>query len=89
MAREITNVATEIGPGSEYVFTEEDGDTYPVEIDEIRKVKVGASANSSAKGAKARASVGPNRRFVPPILVDLVVVASDRLENSSNDPESR
>ena len=78
-----------IGPGSEYVFTEEDGDTYTVEIDEIRKVKVGASANSSAKGAKARASVGPNRRFVPPILADLVVVASDRLENSNNDPESR
>jgi hypothetical protein len=78
-----------IGAGSEYVFTEEDGDTYTVKIDEIRKVKVGSSANSSAKGAKARASVGPNRRFVPPILVDLVVVASDRLENSNNDPESR
>jgi hypothetical protein len=50
---------------------------------------VGASASGSAKGAKARASVGPNRRFVPPILADLVVVASDRLENSTNDPESR
>ena len=78
-----------IGAGSEYVFTEEDGDTYTIRIDQIRKVKVGASANSSAKGAKARASVGPNRRFVPPILADLVVVASDRLENSNNDPESR
>jgi hypothetical protein len=78
-----------IGPGSEYVFTEEDGDTYTVEIDEIRKVKVGPSASDSAKGAKARASVGPHRRFVPPVLVDLVVVASDRLENSNNDPESR
>lgn len=78
-----------IGAGAEYVFTEEDGDTYTIKIDEIRKVKVGASAKSSAKGAKARASVGPNRRFVPPILADLVVVASDRLENSNNDPESR
>jgi hypothetical protein len=78
-----------IGAGSEYVFSEEDGDTYTIKIDEIRKVKVGASANSSAKGAKARASVGPNRRFVPPILADLVVVASDQLENSNNDPESR
>lgn len=78
-----------IGAGSEYVFTEEDGDTYTIRIDEIRKVKVGASASSSAKGAKARASVGPHRRFVPPILADLVVVASDRLENSKNDPESR
>jgi hypothetical protein len=78
-----------IGAGSEYVFTEDDGDTYTIKIDEIRKVKVGASANSSAKGAKARASVGPQRRFVPPILADLVVVASDQLENSNNDPESR
>ncbi len=78
-----------IGAGSEYVFSEEDGDTYTIKIDEIRKVKVGASAGSSAKGAKARASVGPNRRFVPPILADIIVVASDRLENSNNDPESR
>jgi hypothetical protein len=78
-----------IGAGSEYVFTEEDGDTYTIKIDEIRKVKVGASAKSSTKGAKAHASVGPNRRFVPPILADLVVVASDRLQNSNNDPESR
>jgi hypothetical protein len=78
-----------IGAGAEYVFTEEDGDTYTIKIDEIRKVKVGSSAGGSAKGAKARASVGPHRRFVPPILADLVVVASDRLENSNNDPESR
>jgi hypothetical protein len=78
-----------IGAGSEYAFTEEDGDTYTIRIDQIRKVKVGASAKSSAKGARARASVGPNRRFVPPILADVVVVASDQLENSNNDPESR
>ncbi len=77
-----------IGPGSEYTFTEDDGDTYNLKIDEIRRVKVGTSA-SSAKGAKARASVGPNRRFVPPILSDVVVVASDRLENSNNDSNSR
>jgi hypothetical protein len=77
-----------IGAGSEYVFTEEDGDTYVVKIDEIRKVKVDANARS-AKGAKARASVGPQRRFVPPMLADLVVVASDSLENSKNDSESR
>jgi hypothetical protein len=77
-----------IGAGSEYVFTEEDGDTYTIKIDEIRKVKVDTSAKS-AKGAKAHASVGPQRRFVPPIVADLVVVASDRLENSNNDSESR
>ena len=77
-----------IGPGSEYVFSEEDGDTYTVKIDEIRKVKVGTSAKS-AKGATARASVGPPRRFVPPLLADLVVVASDSVENSNADSESR
>jgi hypothetical protein len=80
-----------IGPGSEYVFSEDDGDTYTIKIDEIRKVKVGTTAADAkdAKGAKAHASVGPNRRFVPPILADVVVVASDRLENSNNDSESR
>jgi hypothetical protein len=78
-----------IGAGAEYVFTEEDGDTYTVKIDEIRKVKVGASGSSKAKGATARASVGRQRRFVPPILADLVVVATDRLEDSNSDPESR
>jgi hypothetical protein len=77
-----------IGAGAEYVFTEEDGDTYTIKIDEIRKVKVDTSAKS-AKGAKAHASVGPQRRFVPPVVADLVVVASDRLENSNNDSESR
>jgi hypothetical protein len=80
-----------IGPGAEYVFTEEDGDTYTVKIDEIRKVEVDASGSRAkgAKGATARASVGEPRRFVPPVLADLVVVASDRLENSNNDPKSR
>jgi hypothetical protein len=77
-----------IGAGSEYVFTEEDGDTYTVEIEEIRKVKVTDNA-TSAKRAKARASVGPHRRFVPPVMADLVVVASDRIQDSNNDHESR
>jgi hypothetical protein len=77
-----------IGAGAEYVFTEENGDTYTIEIEEIRKVKVTDKA-TSAKGAKARASVGPHRRFVFPIMADVVVVASDRLENSNNDHESR
>jgi hypothetical protein len=77
-----------IGAGAEYVFTEDDGDTYTIKIDEIRKVEVGASA-SKAKGAKARASVGPSRRFVPPVLADLVVVASDQLEDSTSDTDGR
>jgi hypothetical protein len=75
-----------IGPGSEYVFSEEDGDTYTVKIDEIRKVKVGTSAKS-AKGAKARASVGPQRRFVLPLMADLLV--RDSVENSNADTDGR
>ena len=79
-----------IGVGSEYMFTEDNGDTYTVRIDEIRKVEVGAGAKGSkARGSKARASVGPNRRFVPPMTADLVVVASDTTQTSDTDTESR
>jgi hypothetical protein len=85
-----------VGAGSEYAFTDEDGNTYTIRIDEIRKVKVGASdADASSKdakgatGATARASVGPTRRFIPPILADVVVVAKDQLNDSSNATESR
>jgi hypothetical protein len=75
-----------IGAGNEYFFTEDDGDTYMVKVDEIRKVKLGANA-AGAKGAKARASVGPQRRFVPPFLVD--VVASETVQTSDTDSDSR
>jgi hypothetical protein len=82
-----------IGAGSEYMFRNDDGDTYRVKIDEIRKVKVspsGASAKAgAAKGAKAHASVGPQRRFVPPILADIVVVASDELADSNGETNNR
>ena len=77
-----------IGAGSEYVFTEDDGDTYTIQIEEIRRVEV-TDEPQSARGAKARASVGPTRRFVPPVLADVVVVASDELENSNSDTDSR
>ena len=77
-----------IGAGAEYVFTEDDGDTYTLKIDEIRRVEVATKA-SDAKGAKARASVGKSRRFVPPVLADLVVVASDELEDSTSNSDSR
>jgi hypothetical protein len=79
-----------IGAGSEYIFTEEDGDSYTVRIDEIRKVKVSTAANAAkARGAKARASVGPNRRFIPPLVGDLVIVASETTQTSDTDTESR
>lgn len=80
-----------IGAGSEYIFTEDDGDSYTVRIDEIRKVKVGDNSGKGAKAgsAKAHASLGPNRRFVPPLVADLVVVASETTQNSDTDTESR
>lgn len=79
-----------IGAGSKYMFTEEDGDTYTVRIDEIRKVKVDANGKSAKAGsAKAHASLGPNRRFVPPVLADVVVVATGTTQNSDSATESR
>ena len=82
-----------VGPGSEHVFTQEDGDSYTVRVDEIRKVKVepgavGAKAGK-AEGARANASVGSPRRFEPLMLADLVVVASDKLEDSNSNSDRR
>jgi hypothetical protein len=82
-----------IGPGSEHIFTAEDGDSYTVRVDEIRKVEMKLGARSAdadpAEGAHARASVGSPRRFVPPLIADLVVVASDTLEDSKTDSDRR
>lgn len=84
-----------IGAGSTYMFTDPNGETYTIRIDEIRKVKVGAGANGAkagnakAGGAKAHASVGPNRRFIPPMVADLVVVATETTESSATATESR
>ena len=78
-----------IGAGSEYIFTEDDGDSYTVRIDEIRKVKVGTATGAKAGGSKARAAVGPNRRFMPPLIADVVVEASRTTQTSDTDTESR
>jgi hypothetical protein len=82
-----------IGPGSEHVFNEEDGDSYTVRIDEIRKVKVKRGAQAArarkAAGARARAAAGSSRRFVPPLVADLVVVATERPENSNGNSDHR
>jgi hypothetical protein len=79
-----------IGAGSQYIFTKDNGDSYTVRIDEIRKVKVGQAAiGAKAGGSKAHASLGPNRRFVPPVVADVVVVASETTQSSDTDTESR
>jgi hypothetical protein len=67
-----------IGPGAEHQFTNEDGESFGLRVDEIRRVKVDGKAKGSSrrrKGAKAGAA-DERRRFVPPILTDLVTVAT-------------
>jgi hypothetical protein len=82
-----------IGAGSEYMFSNEEGDTYRVKIDEIRKVKVSpggtAAKAGSAQGAKAHASVGAPRRFIPPSFADEVVVANEQLADSNGANNNR
>jgi hypothetical protein len=71
-----------IGPGSEHEFVNDQGDSFTLRIKEIRKVKVTRSAgtsrktNKKAKGATGTAS--SHRRFVPPVLADLVTVSGAR-----------
>ncbi|MGH2715833.1 MAG: hypothetical protein ACRDM7_18470 [Thermoleophilaceae bacterium] len=82
-----------IGPGAQHMFTNEEGDSYTVQIDEIRKVKVkpDGSAARAAGRPKAKAAVGKpaRRRFVAPILSDLVVVATGAANDSNSDTDRR
>ena len=71
-----------IGPGSEHEFTNDEGDSYTLKIDEIRKVRVdgaGAAASRKKQQTTARAAVGAPqavRRFASPLISDLVTVSS-------------
>jgi hypothetical protein len=84
-----------LGPGSEHEFTTEEGDSYTLRIDQIRKVKVDTSAGSSREqsaGKTAKAAVGVpsvSRRFVLPLLTDLVSVSSGAGDDSDSDDSSR
>jgi hypothetical protein len=69
-----------IGPGAEEQFTNDVGDNYKLRIDQIRKVKVegqsadeGSSAKQGESASAAVGSKGPVRRFVPPVIADLLV----------------
>jgi hypothetical protein len=84
-----------LGAGSEQEFTNEDGDSYRLRIDQIRKVKVGNESNDSADAASHKKSKSASaavqktedrRRFVPPILTDLVEVTTG---GGSTDDEER
>jgi hypothetical protein len=82
-----------LGAGSEEEFNNDDGDSYRLRIDEIRKVKVGsggsgqqgsASDQKTSKSASASldAPVEP-RRFSFPILTDLVVQSGNATDDST------
>jgi hypothetical protein len=85
-----------LGAGSEQEFTNDDGDSYRLVINEIRKVKVGDDTGSAAASEKsstpARAAVGapaPARRFSFPVLTDLVVQSVEGTDNSTDAAERR
>jgi hypothetical protein len=78
-----------IGAGSEHAFSNDDGDSYRIRIDEIRKVRVGASASAS-RAKRAHAAVGTareSRRFSSPLIADEESVSSGG--NSTYNPDRR
>lgn len=80
-----------LGAGSEHEFTNADGDSYTLRIDEIRKVRVGGQAAAS-RSKRAGAAVGPPteaRRFELPLFADLVSVSSDGADDSSDQTDRR
>jgi hypothetical protein len=84
-----------LGPGSEHEFTNDEGDSYTLRVDEIRRVELDRSkARASKKDKKkvASAAVGqpaPARRFSLPLLADLVSVSSGQGGNSNSDQDRR
>jgi hypothetical protein len=78
-----------LGAGSEHMFTNADGDSYRLRIDQIRKVKVDSDASdaATAKGAKrpsaAVAAPKAKRRFTSPLISDLLSVSSTTVDNSA------
>jgi hypothetical protein len=91
-----------LGPGSEHEFTNDEGDSYTLRVDEIRRVKLDdgkKKADASKKdktvaGASllqpsaSRAPAG-HRRFSVPLLADLVSVSSTESINSNSDSDRR
>jgi hypothetical protein len=77
-----------VGPGSEEEFTTEQGDSYRLRVDEIRRVKLKASA---ADRPSARTAVGDDtavRRFQLPSLADLVAVTSTETAAAATQPDN-
>jgi hypothetical protein len=86
-----------LGPGSEHEFTNEEGDSYTLRVEEIRRVKVGDGKKKAAASKKdnkklagaALEQPSPARRFSPPLLADVVSVSSGEAINSNSDPDRR
>jgi hypothetical protein len=84
-----------LGPGSEHEFTTDEGDSYMLRVDEIRRVKVGARASASAskKNKKiATAALRPHAsagRSIPPVVADLVRVSRGERDDSISDADRR
>jgi hypothetical protein len=89
-----------LGAGAEEEFTNDDGDSYRLVINEIKKVKVGdqtgtaaSDDDASASASKsARAAVGAPpqaRRFSFPTLTDFVVESGDGTNNSTGADKRR
>jgi hypothetical protein len=80
-----------IGAGSEHEFTNEEGDSYTLRIDEIRKVRVDATASAS-RSKSAHAALGAptaTRRFSSPLISDLVTVSSGGDADSTDHQDGR
>jgi hypothetical protein len=78
-----------LGPGSEHEFTTDEGDSYMLRIDEIRRVRAGANASASKKNRKiANAALRKHalpRGSVPPVLADLVKLSKGESSDSISD----
>ena len=80
-----------IGAGSEHAFTNDNGDSYRLRIDEIRKVPVGAAATVS-HSSRAHAAVGvarKTRRFSSPLVADEESLSSNSGSNSTDNSNRR
>jgi hypothetical protein len=77
-----------IGAGAEHTFSTEEGDSYRLRVDEIRRVAVDAAASKSSRPV-AQGSGGAVRRFELPSLIDLVAVAETTTTQPADNPGKR
>jgi hypothetical protein len=86
-----------LGPGSEHEFTNEEGDSYTLRVDEIRRVKIAGGKKKAASSKQDKKKIAgaaleqPSaaRRFSPPLLADVVSVSSGEAINSNSDSDRR